>query len=244
MDMTNKYIDIHTHILPGVDDGPRHIEETINMLKLELEQGVTTIIATPHYVAGGNNMLVESLEHIRNKVQEEASKLDNRLKIMLGNELLYSESIIEDLQAGKALTLAGSNYVLVEFIVGVSFDKLFKAIGELNRAGYIPILAHVERYQCLYHNEGLIGDLIDAGCYIQMNGSSLIGNIFNSDAAFNNKLVRQGLVHFIGSDCHDTDRRKPSIMSAVKALRKKCGEELINQICIDNPAKVLENSYI
>lgn len=244
MDKKCKYIDIHTHILPGVDDGSPNMEETVRMLKQAYEQDIRTIIATPHFIAGKNNMPVEQLRIIRDRVQEEAYKLDSEFEILLGNELYYSDSVIAELQAGRALTLAGSSYVLVEFNIGVSYDKLIKAIGELYRTGYIPVLAHAERYLCLYHKEYMYSSLVDSGCYIQMNADSLKGGIFNSDAAFNLKMVKRQLVHFIGSDCHDADRRKPAIMTAVKALGKKCDEELINRICIDNPAKVTVNSYI
>lgn len=245
MDITNSYIDIHTHILPGVDDGPAYLIETIRMLKMEYEQGVKAIIATPHYIPGKKNMPADQLQNIRDIVQEEAEKIAPDFKILLGNELLYSESVIEDLQAGKALTLANSRYVLVEFETAINYDKLFKAIADLTCAGYIPVIAHVERYQCLHRKDYLISDLIDAGCYIQMNASSLVGNIFsNFDAIYNIKLVRQGLVHFIGSDCHDIERRKPCIIEAAKVLEKKCDIRQANRLCIDNPSKVLKNTYI
>jgi len=240
-----KFIDIHAHILPGVDDGPPLMEDTLKLLKIAYEQGIGTIIATPHYIAGKNNVTVEELEHIRDRVQNEVSKIYGDFKILLGNELFYSDSVIDDLQAGKALTLAGSNYVLVEFMVTVDYKKLFRAVADLNRAGFTPILAHVERYQCLRHKEELISDLIDAGCYIQMNAGSLIGNVFsNPDAFYNTGLVKRGLVHFIGSDCHDAKRRKPDLSKAAKLIEKKYGKELAYRLCIDNPAKILDNYYL
>jgi len=241
----SRYIDIHTHILPGVDDGPVHMEESISMLKMEYEQGVVAIIATPHYMAGRDNIPVDELELIKDRLQEEASKIAPDLKIYLGNELLYSDSIIDDLQAKKALTLAGSRYVLVEFLPAVEYNRLFRAVSDFVNAGYIPIIAHAERYQCLRHKKQLICDLIDAGCYIQMNASSLAGNIFNNpDALYNARLINSGLVHFIGSDCHDTIRRKPDIIKAEKAMKKRCGDDIILRVFADNPAKILDNTYI
>jgi len=243
--LASKYIDIHTHILPGVDDGSASMEETVQMLKMAYEQGVGAIIATPHYAVGTNNMTVEELERIRDKVQEEASKIDADFKIYLGNELLYSDSVIDDLLAKKALTLAGSRYALVEFLPGVDYKTLFKAVVDFCLAGFIPVLAHAERYRCLYYKEELISDLIDAGCYIQMNATSLSANIFTNPEAYHNAgLVKRGLVHFIGSDCHDVKGRKPDMQKAVKLIEKKCGRELAHQLYFNNPVKILENTYI
>lgn len=132
----------------------------------------------------------------------------------------------------------------MEFPVGDSYHRIFKGMGDLIRAGYAPVLAHVERYQCLYKNVERIDELIKLGCYIQMNSSSLVGGIFNSEANWNRKLLNQGMVHFIASDCHDDEIRTPLMESVVKTLLKKCEEGLVNEICMHNPQKVLENTYI
>ncbi|MDD3173963.1 MAG: hypothetical protein PHF63_10025 [Herbinix sp.] len=244
MNNTNGYIDIHAHILPGVDDGSDSMEETLRMLQIALEQGIQTIIATPHFMAGEKNPSVEQLLNIRDKVQMEADKLNKGLKLLLGNELFYTESIVHALKSKQALTMAGSKYVLVEFAVRESYETVFRGMGELIRAGYAPILAHVERYLCLHKREDLISELVKLGCYIQMNSSSLMGGLFNTEAVLNRKLINQGLVHFVGSDCHDEKVRIPNMNSAAKALHKKCEVELVNKIFLDNPINILENTYL
>ncbi|MHB8130881.1 MAG: CpsB/CapC family capsule biosynthesis tyrosine phosphatase [Mobilitalea sp.] len=238
------YIDIHTHILPGVDDGSGSMEETIRMLQIASEQQITTIIATPHYLSGLKNASVEHLKQLRDQVQAEAYKINKEFKILLGNELFYSESILSALKSKEALTLAGSRYILVEFPVKEVYKTIFRGLGELVRHGYLPILAHVERYHCLNKKADLIGELVELGCYIQMNSSSLIGGIFNSEASWNRKLLTQGLVHFVGSDCHDQKVRVPSMKMAAQLLQKKYDQKLINQIFIENPLKILANTYI
>lgn len=243
MDNMN-YYDIHAHILPGVDDGSHSMEETIRMLQLALNQGIRTIIATPHYIAGSTNASPAKLEAIRSQVQDEAYKLNKDLKILLGNELYYSDSIVDALKKKEALTLAQSRYALVEFAVGDTFERIFRGMSELVRAGYAPILAHVERYRCLNKREDLISDLIELGCYIQMNSGSLLGGIFNSEANYNRGLLSNGMVHLVGSDCHDDKVRTPVMDQAVRALRKKCDESLIERIFMNNPLNILENTYI
>jgi protein-tyrosine phosphatase len=214
------------------------------MLDIALEQGIGTIIATPHFTVGAKNATVEQLLTVRDLVQAEASKLDKDLRILLGNELYYSESIIDALKSKEALTLAGSRYVLVEFSVREDYRRIYKGFGELVRAGYAPILAHVERYQALKKKEHLIAELIELGCYIQMNSNSLIGGMFNTEAAYHRKLLNKGLIHLIASDCHDQELRVPKMKAVAEVMQKKCEEGLIKHILIDNPLKIIENTYI
>lgn len=243
MDKMN-YFDMHTHILPEIDDGPGNLEETVRMLQLALKQGIRTIIATPHYIAGGDNVPVSKLSLVRDQVQEEAIKLDKDFRILLGNELYYSDSIIDALKNKEALTLAESRYVLVEFSVRDTYERIFRGMGDLVRYGYAPILAHVERYRCLYKREDCIRELIELGCYIQMNSCSLVGGIFDLKANINRKLLCQGMVHLVASDCHDDNTRIPFMNTVIGVLRKKCNESLIERIFYQNPQSILENTYI
>ena len=244
MNNTCGYIDIHTHILPGVDDGAESMEETLRMLRLASEQGIRTIIATPHYAVGAKNTSVDLLRELRAQVQLEASKINPELKIMLGNEIYYSDSILDSLKAKEALTLADSKYVLVEFSTRESYNLMYKGLGTLIRAGYIPIIAHIERYHCLEKKDYQIADFVELGCFIQMNCDSLIGGIFDSTVKYNRKLVNKGLVHFLGSDCHDSKNRVPRMQAAVEILQKRCEEGLLNRLCLTNPVSILENTYI
>jgi len=244
MNEIDRYFDVHSHILPGVDDGSKSMEVTIQMLKLALSQGIRCIIATPHYAVGAKNVSAEYLQKVKTQVQEEAYRLDKDFQILLGNELFYSESIVDALKSGEALTLAGSRYVLVEFSVKEAYRNIYKGMGQLVHSGYAPILAHVERYHCLERKTDFIMELIELGCYIQMNSNSLIGGIFDTEAAYNRKLFSQGLVHLVGSDCHDPIMRVPKMKAAVDTLRKKGDEELIRQIFIDNPLMIMKNIYI
>lgn len=244
MNKVDNYVDVHSHILPEVDDGSGSMDDTVQMLKTAISQGIRCIIATPHYVAGADNASVERLQNVREQVQAEALKLDPDFKILLGNELFYSESVVDALKSGSALTLAGSRYVLVEFQVKEDYRNIYKGMGQLIRAGYAPVLAHIERYYCLNRKINLLQELTELGCYLQMNSNSLIGGIFDTEAAYNRKLFGQGFIHLIGSDCHDPRMRVPRMKTAVEALQKKCDERLIQQVFVDNPSKIIKNTYI
>jgi len=238
------FIDIHAHILPGIDDGPKNMDETIAMLKIAYEQNIRTIIATPHYACGTSNASIEQLNEVRDKVEAEANKIDKNMKILLGNELYYSRSVVDALKSNKALSLAGSRYVLVEFSIREIFDSLYKGLREIICAGYLPILAHVERYQCLYKKEKLINELLELGCYIQMNNQSILGGILNREAFDNKKLIERGFVHFLGSDCHDVKLRPPCMKAAETNLLRECDYGIVYKILHENPSHILANNYI
>jgi protein-tyrosine phosphatase len=243
MGQTGEYFDIHSHILPGVDDGSPDMETTLLMLRQAMEQNIHTMIATPHYIAGKENTSVTELMRIRDQVQDEAQKINDKFRLLLGNELLYSESIVDALKKGDALTLAGSRYVLVEFGFTEEYRNIYKGMGNLVNAGYIPILAHIERYRCLRRKIDLLEELIELGCCLQMNSNSLLGNMF-TDAAYNRQLVYRRLIHFIGSDCHDNKVRVPVMKAVAEIFRKKNNVELIDLLLRDNPSKIIENSYL
>jgi len=241
---SNGYFDIHAHILPGVDDGAADMKQTIRMFQMAASEQITAIIATPHYICGRENPNPEYLVELKCQVQEAALSINKDLRIFLGNEIYYSESVVGDLRQGKALTLADSRYVLVEFSKGERFNAIYQGIRELTRHGYIPILAHAERYMCLHGKTDLIDELVKAGCYIQVNVGSIMGGIMNMNAAFVRKLINRGLVHFIGSDSHNDGIRAPVMKTAVKHMLKRCNRENAWRILHENPQKILENTCI
>ncbi|QHQ59964.1 histidinol-phosphatase [Anaerocolumna sedimenticola] len=241
---TNEFIDIHTHILPGVDDGAGNMVQTVQMLLHAKQQGIKTIIATPHYACGAENKPVTVLLELQEQVQMEASRLNMEVQILLGNELYYSDGILKALETGEALTLAASRYILVEFSLGESYQTIYRGLGQLILAGYVPILAHAERYHCLRKKEERIKDIINLGACIQMNSASLLGGFFNREAVYNKKLVKKGLVHFIASDCHNTRHRPPKMKDIYKNLEKSINSALLKRIIMENPIKILEDKYI
>lgn len=238
------YIDIHSHILPGVDDGPNSMEETIRMLDMAIKEGISTIIATPHYEPGEDNPSVEYLIKVLDQVQEEALNINEDFKLYLGNEILYSESVVSLLQTGEALTLAGSRYVLIEFSYEISFKSMYQGINNLICHGFIPVIAHIERYYHIHRRPEMLEELVSMGCYLQMNCNSIIGGFMNTEASYNRRLVNNGLVHLIGSDCHRDRARKPIMQTAVNHLLRKCNDERVRMITSINPRKILENIYI
>ncbi len=240
----NQWTDIHSHILPSVDDGSVNLLQTRNMLKIAHQEGIIHIIATPHYGVGCLNPDIQELQNKLELVREEAKKIDSDFQIDLGNELYYSEDIIEHLKKKKALTMAGTRYVLVEFPVFESYRNIRAGLHRLLISGYLPILAHTERYEALYQNPHRIEELIRLGVYIQMNITSILGGFTNKRSKYCKKLMGYGYIHFVATDSHSDHNREPRMIKGVKYLRKKYGVELVDLLLVKNTSQLLSNKYI
>ena len=198
-------IDVHAHILPGIDDGSRDWDESRRLLEESYRQGIRYIIATPHYSRRG---LPSDIYDLSEKLKEEARKIAPDFQIGLGQETYYHEGLIKN---GRALTLDGSQYVLVEFEPQVPYMKMYQAVRKLTMARYIPIIAHVERYACLREDSNM-SELVQCDCRLQMNFSSLKRNsILDKEVRWCRKQVMQDRVYCLGTDMHRMDYRKPDI---------------------------------
>lgn len=235
----NYYIDIHNHCLPNVDDGAKNKEESLEMLRCTYDQGIRDIIVTPHFkkIKRGRTK-----EEIQRKLREMQEALDNEkidLKLHIGCELFYSSRSIEYLENNIIATLADSSYILIEFYPDEEFRKIREATYELLAAGYVPILAHVERYQYLSDLSKVV-ELIELGALIQVNVASILGKQGRKTTKYVNTLLKNRLVHFVATDAHDMDRRRPRLLECVHYLEKKYGIEYADELCTLNPQKILK----
>ena len=238
------WTDIHSHILPCVDDGSVSLKQSRKMLEIAYKEGITSMFATPHYSVGCVNMEVEELKKNHASVSNIARDIDPSFEVLLGNELYYSEDIIRHLRQGKALTLNETRYVLVEFPSKESFDNIKTGVHRLLIYGYLPIISHVERYGSLMDNLGNIQTLIDLGVYTQINISTVLGDLGKSQRRFCKDLIEYEMLHFLGTNCHSDYRRAPYMKKGIVYLKRRYGDELIDRLLIDNPRILLKNEYI
>jgi protein-tyrosine phosphatase len=220
------------------------MEQTHQMLTLAYQEGIRWMTATPHYEIGRKNTDVATLKSKYEEVQKVAKSISEDLHIVLGNELLYSLDIIEALKRGEALTIQETRYILVEFLPKVTYSELRDGLSRCVMAGYIPVLAHTERYLCLVKQPELVEELLMVGAYIQINLSSVLGGIMNAQANFCKKMLSLGYVHFIGTDAHGVTSRAPYAKDAVSLIRKKYGDELVTRLTWDNPMRMLQNKHL
>ena len=230
-------IDIHCHLLFGVDDGPETIEGSIAMLEEANEQGITNIILTPHYRRGMFKYDVDLVR--RNKAELDKHAETFGIKLYLGTEIHVNGDIIEYLDEGKYLPLADSDYVLTEYEYHVEYSYLFKMTKELLRHGYIPVLAHVERYRCLVENPQHLDELREIGALIQVNAAAILGREGWGVKQYCKKIIKSGWVDFVASDCHDLKKRICRIGECYDYLEKKFGEKVANRLTYKNARKII-----
>lgn len=238
------YIDTHCHLLPGVDDGADSLEETKEMLKTACREGIRTIIATPHYHIGHCTAEVPELKKRFRQAQEAAREINADFKLYLGTELYYHYDAPAGLENGEILTMAGSSYVLTEFPPRQEFSAMREGLKRLQLSGYTPVLAHAERYECLYGKTDLAESLTDMGCLLQVNASAVVGGQGGRTKRFIRKLMKEGWVHLVGTDAHGSTSRAPLMRECALYLEKKYGKEYAEQLLLTNPLKIIRNEYL
>lgn len=233
-------IDIHAHILPGVDDGAADWAEAEAMLQEAERQGIRCIIATPHYRPGQNRDVLAGMAEELNQM---AQRIRPDMLVCLGQEILYFEGMEKALRKGEVLSLAGSRYVLVEFAPSDPWGKLERAVRQLIQAGYIPVIAHWERYGCLYER-GRLEELIRTGAMVQMNYRSLEGSLIkgmtNRRLRWRRKMVLKGNIHFLSTDMHSMDKRPPRTRLALRWLARHDKKRLLRRLTWINARHILE----
>lgn len=228
-------IDIHAHVLPGVDDGSQNMEESVKLLELAASQGFVGVIATPHY---SRQSFRKGMGELACELQKEIQKVIPDFQVWLGQETFYHEELTGRLNEGMALPLAGSRYVLVEFDPGVSYRKLYRGLRRIKDSGWSPILAHMERYGCL--REKGVEELLSCGCKLQMNYESLAGYWYDAEVRWCRGQIKEGYIHLLGTDMHRLDYRPPETGRAMKWLEKHISPEYIEHMVYLNPLHIIK----
>ncbi len=241
--MKNDFVDVHCHILPRVDDGAASMEEALNLLRMEAEQGVGKLILTPHYRRGYFETSRERVQRQFLELKKQAAEAEIPVELFLGCEFFRQNDMQLLLNAEKRFCMAETPYVLLEFMPEDLSDTIWRFTGELLISGYRPILAHAERYRAL-RDQKLIHRLIEAGAYIQINAGSILGENGWLTKRFCVKLLREKAVHLIGSDAHDLRRRAPCIGSCAEYLKKKIGQAETDRLLLENPEAMLAGDYL
>ncbi|MDY2628728.1 MAG: CpsB/CapC family capsule biosynthesis tyrosine phosphatase [Lachnospiraceae bacterium] len=236
-------IDTHCHIIPGVDDGAENMEESMRMLQMEAREGIGAVIATPHFEYGINSELLEKRQKQFIRFCECAESSGTSVKIYPGNEIFYSDSIIESLMNGDAWTLNHTRYVLVEFPVYAEYSHIQSAVRRLQYAGYWPVLAHIERYEGLRKKEH-VEELVDMGAYMQVNSSAVTGKNGWKIRQYVKKLLHCDLIHLLGTDSHGCEHRKPEMQKCLSCITKSVGSESCHRLAEENPAKIIRGEQI
>jgi len=240
----DRFIDMHCHILPALDDGAKDMDMAKEMLQIAYEEGIREMIATPHFFASKKSAPLERIKSTIWEVECQMEKWGFQIKLYPGNEIYYRSEVPDLLEEGKIATLAGSRYVLVEFDPMTEYSYLRDGILKLDSYGYIPILAHTERYECLWKKKEKLQRVKDHGGLIQVNASSFHGGMFDELAKRARYIMKNELLDFVGTDAHSTGKRSPRMKETASYLYKKLGEKKADRILVQNPRAVIDGKTI
>ncbi len=232
-------VDIHAHILPGIDDGAVAVEESIEMARAAVARGVSAMIATPHFnswYACDREVLMKEVADLKEALR--GARID--LEVYPGAEVRISPEVLDSLDAGKIQPLAGSRYVLIE----LPFDEIpFYArdlVFKLRLKGFVPVLAHPERSASVQRRVDRLQPFVEQGCLVQLNASSLEAG-FGQDYAAAVKIIERGWAFAIASDAHDLGGRPPGLKSAARVAARLLGKQKALELVRENPMRIIRD---
>lgn len=233
-------IDLHVHILPGLDDGPGTIEESVALAKAAFKAGTRTLVATPHVLnlfdENRNSLIVREYARLKKHLESELPGL----VLLLGTEIYFRPGLSELVQLEAATINNTGRYIMVEFPLVDLPGGFEKELENLRSNGVIPIIAHPERTIAVLKKPALIGRMIGAGAVIQINAGSLTGFFGRSVRKMAHNLLCDGWVHVIASDAHGVDGRIPSLKAAISAATESIGEAAARCLVDEHPRAILE----
>ena len=234
-------VDVHCHILPGIDDGPDDLDASLALCRALVRDGITTAIATPHQLGryDGQNLAADVRKAV-SALQKilEAKKIP--LRILSGAEVRIDERIPELLHEDRVLTLAdGKKFLLLELPSTVAIDPE-AVMPRLAKADVTVILAHAERYENLQKNPELAKTWVDARAMLQVNAGGVVGAFGRRAEKVAWDWLSRGWVSLIATDAHSAGSRRPRMADAIDAISARLGEEVARRVCIENPLRIAE----
>lgn len=242
-------IDIHSHIVFDVDDGPKSLEESKALLTEAYRQGVRTVVSTSHRRKGMFETPEEKiLDHFL-AVKEIAKEIGDDFDILYGGELYFTSDILDKLENKQIPTLNGTRFALIEFSMTTPWKEIHDALSKVLMLGITPVVAHIERYNALEFNEERVTELIRMGCYTQVNSAHVLKPKFFGDKVkvFKKRVkyfLDRDLVHIVSSDMHNLEQRPPYMQEAYKYVFNEYGKGRAKDLFEINARALLDNEFI
>jgi len=231
------FIDVHSHIVFGVDDGSKDLAMSLEMLRRLKSEGAGTVFATPHFYEGERNSshIKERFEILKGEAQKE--KID--IELFLGNEIFCASDPVRAVRDGEAFTYDGGRHVLIEFSPANSMDAIRCHTEDFLREGYVPVIAHAERYNALFGKIQNMYEIVSLGAHIQINCDTIAGAGFLRKN-YLKKLMREGLIFAVGTDCHNLTSRPPKMRDAYLKTAALAGEAEAEKIFCLNARELIK----
>ena len=230
-------IDLHSHILPGLDDGARDMREALNMAAMAAQSGVTAMAVTPHCIHGDARAVAQTCQMLRRKLQQ----AEIPLELYLGMEIFGTPETAELLRQGILTTLNGSRYPLIEFGFQTDGEAETEILESVVQAGYRPVVAHPERYEYVQQEPALINHWHKMGCLLQVNRGSLLGRFGTAARDMALELVDRGFATVVASDAHSASMRTPWMADVRHLLRETFPSSAARYLLRENPWRILND---
>lgn len=236
-------IDLHTHILPGIDDGSPDFKSSLAMAKLAAQGGTRYLTATPHCNQAGRfeNFYSPKLRHLFLDLKYAIRENQIPLELLLGMEIYASDDMEEKIRDGRLIGINRSRYYLVEFSFDEEPGQIRDYLKSIFRAGGIPLIAHPERYYCVQDDASLLYEWLQMGCLSQINKGSIFDRCGTAAGVSARELLRLGLVTCMASDAHSPSVRTPSMARSRAWVAAAMGREVAELLTRENPLRILNN---
>ena len=234
--------DLHCHILPGLDDGPKAMDDTMSMARAAAQLGTRFMVCTPHRKDVGENSSAGHVEELVADINRDLEGESVELRLMVGMENHLDLDLPEDLAAGKALPLNSSRYCLVELPFFGRPNYLEEVLFQIQLQGITPVLAHPERIEAVQDDIALLAGFVERGMLSQVTAGSVVGHFGKKVRSITQSLLRQRLVHILASDAHfPAGPRSPELREGVEAAASIVGEAEAEAMVTDTPRRIVED---
>ncbi|QHW30868.1 tyrosine protein phosphatase [Paenibacillus rhizovicinus] len=236
-------IEIHSHILPGIDDGAQSKDESLEMAIHAVEQGITDIIATPHHGDGTFETPPNIVRRNVEALNEWYSRHSLPIKVHAGQEIRIHADLLDEWEKQQLLTLAGSRYILIELPPSHVPSYLNDMIHELRVRGLVPVIAHPERNKEAIASPSLMSSWIEQGALCQLTSHSLTGYFGRKIQKLSLQLCKSSMIHFVSSDAHHNQQRNFALEAAFRIIERSIGKDVVGRY-IEYGARLLQNEEI
>jgi len=248
-----QFVDIHTHVIPAIDDGATSIQETVEMLRVAYEAGTRGVVATPHMFLDGyekndilrvNDSFAATVAALKEYSEQPEYAFIREMRLFLGSENYASIEFLEALARGCVVPINGGRYLLVEFSPFLPLTKIEMVLQRMLQYGYLPVVAHTERVTAVQEKPARLQELASMGCLFQINADSFHDSANPRLRKTSLALAKAGFIHVVASDGHRPARRPPILSLASQKIQQKYSLQAVQTWLQDNPSRIVDNLAI